>query len=87
MDGTQRRDPTAAALFFPFAEYLSLSDEERVGKRIAPEGCQPLIKKPFGLRRGAIFIFFSRFCGQCTIIRTQPGGNYSASGNALLQRS
>jgi len=54
MDETPRCDPNVAALFFPFAEYLSLSNEERVGKRIAPEGCQSLIKKPFGLRRGVI---------------------------------
>lgn len=53
MDETLQCDPPAAALFFPLAEYLSLSNEERVGKRIAPEGCQSLIKKPFGLRRAA----------------------------------
>ncbi|KAL0130080.1 hypothetical protein PUN28_001997 [Cardiocondyla obscurior] len=29
MDETLRCDPTAAALFFPLAEYLSLSNEER----------------------------------------------------------
>jgi len=53
MDETPQCDPTAAALFFLLAEYLSLSNEERVGKRIAPEGCQSLIKKLFGLRRAA----------------------------------
>lgn len=73
MDETRRRDPTAGALFFPFAEYLSLSDEERVGKRIAPEGCQPLIKKPFGLRRRVILSSSPCFYRQCAVIKTHHG--------------
>lgn len=80
MDETRRRDPTA--LFFPFAEYLSLSDEERVGKRIAPEGCQPLIKKPFGLRRRVILSSSPAFTDNAQSLKLSVE-NYSANGNAL----
>lgn len=85
MDETRRRDPTAATLFFPFAEYLSLSDEERVGKRIAPEGCQPLIKKPFGLRRSVILSSSPAFTDNAQSLKLTIE-NYFENGNALSRK-
>lgn len=85
MDETRRRDPTAATLFFLFPEYLSLSDEERVGKRIAPEGCQPLIKKPFGLRRSVILSSSPAFTDNAQSLKLTIE-NYSENGNALSRK-
>lgn len=78
MDETPWCDPTVAVLFFPFAEYLSLSNEERVGKRIAPEGCQSLIKKPFSLRRNVILSFSPAFTDNAQSLKLTIE-NYSES--------
>lgn len=85
MDETRRRDPTAAALFFPFVEYLSLPDEERVRKRISPEGCQSLIKKPFALRRSMILSSSLAFTDNAQSLKLTIR-NYSESQNALSRR-
>lgn len=77
--------PLPPRYFFPSLNICLYPTKKRVGKRIAPEGCQSLIKKPFGLRRGVILSSSPAFTDNAQSLKLSVE-NYSESGERIQRK-